>query len=49
MKLSCTAWDLRVDDATRFIDIGLCVNAEDFCGQVGHYLKIESGKLACEI
>ena len=41
-------WDLRKDEATRFINVGLWATAEDFHAQIGAYFDPAKGPLDFE-
>jgi hypothetical protein len=43
-KYNWVTWDLRRDEATRFINIGLWASAEAFHDQIGRYFNPAKGK-----
>lgn len=47
-KFPWVTWDLRDNDATRFINVGLWSNAEAFHEQIGRYFNPAGGLLPFE-
>ena len=47
-KFDWVTWDLRNEDASRFINVGSWASAEAYHDQVGRYFNPEKGKLPFE-